>query len=211
TLYWLSLLVGEDVNLYEHGELVATSRPELFASGLLSRRIDGTVYRRLALEGGRFAMGREALKGDEYRTITATVVADEGNWEGLLSLPLDAQAAEAVVAGREVADATIITFMGMVVLMGSVAYLLARRVSRPIRSLSEAAARIAAGDLDAVVEARPRDETGELIASFNRMARAIKEQRADLERRKDYIEKILLNATIGVISMDRPGHIVTAN
>jgi two-component system nitrogen regulation sensor histidine kinase NtrY len=211
TLYWLSLLVGEDVNLYEHGELVATSRPELFSAGLLSPRIDGGIYRQLAIEGGRFAMGHETLRGDEFRTITSTVVANEGNWEGLLSLPLDAQTAEAVIAAREVADAMIITFMGMIVLMGMVAYLLARRVSRPVRSLREAAARIAGGDLDAVVEDRPRDETGELIASFNRMARAIKEQREDLERRKDYIERILLNATIGVISMDHEGRIVTAN
>src|SRR6185295_3442741 len=81
TLYWLSLLVGEDVNLYEHGELVATSRPELFGSGLLSPRIDGGVYRRLSLGGARVAMGGESLKGEEYRTITAAVLANEGAWE----------------------------------------------------------------------------------------------------------------------------------
>jgi len=211
TMYWLSLLVGEDVNLYERGELVATSRPELFGSGLLSPRIDGAVYRRLALGGGRVAMGEKSLKGEQYRTITATVVANEGQWEGLLSLPLDAQAAEARLAAREVADAMIITFAGMVVLMGGVGYVLARRVSRPIRSLREAAARIAGGDFDAVVQDRPRDETGDLIASFNRMALAIKQQREDLERRRDYIEKILLNATIGVISMNNEGRVVTAN
>ncbi|HEY3175085.1 MAG TPA: ATP-binding protein [Candidatus Polarisedimenticolia bacterium] len=211
TLYWLSLLVGEDVNLYQAGELVATSRPALFSSGLVSPRLDGMVFRALALEGRSFAMGRESLRGEEYRTITTPLVAAEVGWEGFLSLPLDAQIADAVRGAREVADAMIITFLFMIVLMGGVGYVLAHRVSRPIRSLSAAAARIAAGDLDAVVSDRPRDETGDLISSFNRMATAIKEQREDLERRKNYIEKILLNATIGVISMDRAGWIVTAN
>ncbi len=211
TLYWLSLLVGEDVNFYEHGEITATSRRELFSSGLLSPRLSGAVYRTIVVDGKRFAMGRQTLREFEYRTITAPVTAGDSRRRGLLSLPLDAQAAQAVRQAREVGDAMLITFVSMIFLMGIVGYVLARRVSRPIRSLSVAAARIAGGDLDATVEGRPGDETGELIASFNAMACAIKEQREDLERRKDYIEKILLNATIGVISMDRAGTVVTTN
>ncbi|HET6373185.1 MAG TPA: ATP-binding protein [Candidatus Polarisedimenticolia bacterium] len=210
-LYWLSLQVGKDVNLYRDGLLFATSRRDLFRTGLLPPRLEGRIYRALEVGQERMAMGRETLCGYAYRTITAPVVSAKGRPGGLLSLPLDAQAAEAEARGQEVGDLLLITSVVMVLLAGAVGYVLARTVSRPIRSLNVAAARIAAGDLDASVEAHPRDETGELIASFNAMARSIKEQRADLERRKDYIEKILLNATIGVISLDRAGQVVTAN
>ncbi len=211
TMYWLSLQVGEDVNFYRDGDLIATSRRDLFRSGLLSQRMDGDTYRALDLEGRRMVMGQGTLGGYEYRTINSPVISRRGARGGHLSLPLDAQASQALLRAREVGDVLLITSLLMVMLTGAVGYLLARKVSRPIRSLSAAAARIAAGDLDAEVELNPRDETGELIRAFNTMARSIKEQQADLERRRDYIEKILLNATIGVISMERGGKVVTTN
>jgi hypothetical protein len=159
TLYWLSQLVGVDVILYEEGELAAASRRELFSSGLLSPRMEGSVYRRLALEERRYAMGRQSVRELDYRTIAAPVVTGDGRRRGMLSLPLEAQTSEAALGIQKIEDVTLITFVGMVLLMGAVGYLLALRVSRPIRSLRAAAARIAAGDLDAVVRDRPRDET----------------------------------------------------
>jgi signal transduction histidine kinase len=209
-LSWIGQQVGHDVNLYERGEVTATSRRELFGSGLVSPRLDGEVYREIVLEGRGVAMARRRIREFPYRTITAPV-SSRARATVLLSLPLDAQTAEAERRAREVGDVVLITFVSMVVLLGIVGYALARRISRPIRDLRAAASRIAAGDFDATVAARSSDETGDLIQTFNRMARAIKEQREDLERRRDYIEKILLNATIGVISMDRSGMVVTSN
>ena len=43
------------------------------------------------------------------------------------------------------------------------------------------------------------------------MASALASQRADLERRRDYMEALLQNATTGVVSTDRDGRIVTMN
>ncbi|HKY33305.1 MAG TPA: ATP-binding protein, partial [Candidatus Polarisedimenticolia bacterium] len=210
-LYWCSLQVGHDVSLYEQGEVVATSRRELFSSGLLPPRVDGEVFRRVAVEGRRFAMARQTVRQLDYRTITAPVQSSLGRQASLVSLPLDLQTAEAARRAGEVSDVMLITFVIMVILMGGVGYLLARRVARPISDLRAAAARIAAGDLETTVAARPRDETGQLVRTFNDMARALKEQREDLERRRDYIEKILDNATIGVVSLDSAGSVVTVN
>src|SRR5256712_1225190 len=50
-----------------------------------------------------------------------------------------------------------------------------------------------------------------MVDSFNKMAKALEGQRRDLRRRADYIEKILLNATTGVISIDPAGYIRTIN
>ncbi len=204
-IFFISSLVGEDVNLYQSDRLVATSRREWFGAGLLPQRMDGAVHRALVVEGRPFATGSESLSGMEYRTVTVPVE------QGFLSLPLDSQRDEASRRAHEVQDALLLTVGLMAVLMGAIGYVLARRVSSPIRSLSQAAIRITGGDLDATVEAHPRDETGELIAAFNAMAAALKEQRQDLENRKDYIEKVLQNAAIGVVSTDRHGIVVTAN
>ena len=63
-----------------------------------------------------------------------------------------------------------------------VALLLARRVARPISAVSEAAARVAAGDLSVRAEVLPGDrETTELARSFNAMAQGL--EQLEQERR----------------------------
>jgi len=57
---------------------------------------------------------------------------------------------------------------------------IAARVSRPIEQLARAAGRVAAGDWDAHVEIRARDEVGLLAESFNHMTQQLTEQRERL-------------------------------
>jgi signal transduction histidine kinase/CheY-like chemotaxis protein/HAMP domain-containing protein len=58
----------------------------------------------------------------------------------------------------------------------------ARRLTRPIRQLTEHADRMAQGDLDQVIPVTSRDEIGQLAATFNKMARALKGNIGERER-----------------------------
>ncbi len=51
------------------------------------------------------------------------------------------------------------------------------RVTRPVKSLAEAARRVAAGDLAAKVEVESSDELGELASAFNRMTEDLVQQK----------------------------------
>jgi len=88
---------------------------------------------------------------------------------------------------------------------------LAGSIARPMAALVGATRRIAAGDYGARIAPSTRDEVATLVEAFNRMAASLAEQRADLERRRDYIEALLAHATTGVISTDPDGRIVTVN
>jgi len=57
------------------------------------------------------------------------------------------------------------------------------RLLAPLRSLMEGTQRVAAGDLDHVVEAERPDEFGEVARSFNRMTQAVRNSRHELEGR----------------------------
>jgi two-component system, NtrC family, nitrogen regulation sensor histidine kinase NtrY len=57
---------------------------------------------------------------------------------------------------------------------------LASRVTRPVEALRDAAARVAAGDLEARVEERAGGEVGELVRAFNRMTHDLAVGRARL-------------------------------
>ena len=67
---------------------------------------------------------------------------------------------------------------GSLVVAGIVfAVFLANRIVRPLSELTEATARIGAGDLDAKADVKTRDEVGILAAGFNTMAERIRQLR----------------------------------
>jgi len=76
---------------------------------------------------------------------------------------------------------TVVTFLVIVVGV-LVAVLLVRFIVRPLRELAGAAQRIGKGELDLKVTVTSRDEIGELGASFNRMAEALRAREADNAR-----------------------------
>jgi signal transduction histidine kinase/DNA-binding response OmpR family regulator len=59
-------------------------------------------------------------------------------------------------------------------------YYSSRRITRPIRQLTAHADRMAQGDLDQVIPVTSRDEIGQLAATFNKMARALQGNMAEL-------------------------------
>ena len=88
-------------------------------------------------------------------------------------------------AAAGVAQQWFLTTLGVAVLLVVVglafAVLLAKRIVSPLRELTETAARIAAGDLDAKARVDSHDEVGILAAGFNTMADRIRQlRRSDL-------------------------------
>lgn len=65
-------------------------------------------------------------------------------------------------------------FVAALVLVMGVVYLLASRITSPIKQLAEAADRISMGDSNVVIDIKRKDEIGELADAFNRMAASIK-------------------------------------
>ncbi len=90
-------------------------------------------------------------------------------------------------AAAGVAQQWFLTTLGiaafLVVASLAFAVFLANRIVGPLRELTETAARIAAGDLDAKARVDSRDEVGMLAAGFNTMAERIRQlRRSDLGR-----------------------------
>lgn len=67
--------------------------------------------------------------------------------------------------------------------------LLARLISRPVVELSEAADRVAGGDLDVELPVRSRDEVGRLASAFNDMTAELRSYIGRLERSRDELRR----------------------
>ncbi len=95
----------------------------------------------------------------------------------------------------------------------------AERLSRPVGSLTGAAKRVGAGDLDVrVIEEEGDDEIAMLGRYFNQMTRQLKAQRTTLlentdqiERRRRLFDSVLSSVTSGVVGLDDQGRVAFVN
>lgn len=88
---------------------------------------------------------------------------------------------------------------------------IAGSVTRPLRQLTGAADLLARGSLHTPVAVDDRGEVGILGASFNRMARQLQLQVANLGRERDIFANVLTNMADGIIVVDQRGTVLVAN
>jgi len=102
---------------------------------------------------------------------------------------------------------------------------IARSITGPLDKMAIATRRVAAGDLNFVLEKESSDEMGQLVDSFNTMTSNLNASNANLaeahnalqkssmesDDRRRYTEIILQNVEAGVISLDEEGRITTIN
>jgi PAS domain S-box-containing protein len=122
---------------------------------------------------------------EEYFRQLEPVFSDlRAQCDRLLALNQDAmrrKAAEASTLARRWFLATLATALTLAVGGLAFAILLSNSIVRPVRQLTAATSRVAAGDLDTVVDVRSGDELGVLAARFNEMAGRIRQlRRSDL-------------------------------
>jgi two-component system, NtrC family, sensor histidine kinase KinB len=118
--------------------------------------------------------------GAYFRQLEPLFTELRGECDRLLNLNQNAmrrKAAEAATLARRWFMTTLGTALTLV--LGGIwfAILLSNSIVRPIRQLTDAANRMAAGHLDPVVEIHSRDEIGTLAAQFNEMAARIRQLR----------------------------------
>ena len=94
-----------------------------------------------------------------------------------------------------------ISFSAVIVTAMSLAlgYYLARRTSRSVRAVAEAAGRLASGDMEHRVEALSQDETRELAEAFNSMAASLRTNIQDLSNERDKLSAVLETMGDGVV------------
>ena len=209
-LHWLGRMVGQEILVYREGSLLATSKRELFSSGLLTPRLPGEVADALTRRHVPYLVRTLAL-GNTPIPVVYTAVRLGGTGRTVVAVPLVLQEQEAARAVEQVVEMLLLATVGLGTLLAAAVSPLARNVARPVRLLLDATGRIAAGDYGARLSTGSRDELAGLVNGFNAMSAALAAQRADLERRRDYMEALLRHATTGVLSTDAAGRLVTVN
>ncbi|OVE80429.1 hypothetical protein BVY02_00155 [bacterium J17] len=92
-----------------------------------------------------------------------------------------------------------------------VGFYLARSVAVPIQQLAEGTEQVAHGNLDYQIPEVGDDELSVLVHSFNTMTQDLKATTGELVARRRYMETVLANVGVGVISVTLDSQITTLN
>ena len=133
------------------------------------RSIKGTVYENHL---GNTVFGTSYCQS-EYGYVVLTEVK-----EGKVLSPL-----------FDLQEKIIIVSTAIMIGISSVTYMLSRRLSKPIRRLSDAAREISDGNFDVKTDIKTSDEIGELSSSFDSMAKRLLESEIVLTKQKEIIKQ----------------------
>jgi len=147
--------------------LTETKIAELGETIALRKGAAGDAGFKAALEVVKTDKGKQVM--DEIRSLVAKMKADETNL-------LDQRNREAEARASTSQTTVVLGTILCILLVIAVALALTRNISRPLRELTTAADRIAAGDLTVQLRADERgDEVGALTRTFGRMTATLQE------------------------------------
>lgn len=119
---------------------------------------------------------------------------------------------------REVNQVLFVVAVAVMGLAFLVAMAAARRITRPLSSLTAAARRVQAGDLRAEAEVRGEDEVADLSVAFNRMTGSVAGMTEELRvaaqeqsRLRARLETVLDSMGDGLLAVDADGTVSTSN
>jgi len=172
-------LTGETVLAQKDGD-------DAHYTGPLRHVRDAAYHYRVPLKQAALPM-QNALSGDHGQGVIRDYVGIEGvaAWRYLPALDwgmvVKIDTAEALAPAAQLRRITYIALALFLLISGVTAYFLGRGLSRPIQQLTQAADRIAAGDLSQRAPQGGIDELGRLAHAFNHMTDALADARRNLE------------------------------
>lgn len=209
----LARVVQHEVHLYWDSEVYASSKRDLFAAGLLPRRLPGEVQERLALAGDAIAVRTSRAGEVEYLELYSPleVPGESGREVNLvLSMPLLAQQEEALAEADRLRRRVLLVSIALLVALATTGSVLARRFTRPIEEIVAGTRRIAGGA--AALGFRPEEAELEALAeAIDRMAARIAQGRERLVAEKRLVESVVESVTAAVVAVDAAGRVLIAN
>lgn len=178
---------------FETGSLLESKDPELAA-----------IAREMV--SGNTGVGRCRVDGGE-KFIAYSPIQRTG-WSIGIAMPIDEIVAPVEATRARINSATadfsaktssqidgmlaalVATSAGLIVVVAGIAYLLARRITRPILGLSKGVRVIGSGNLDQRLEVHTGDEIEDLATAFNKMTADLKEYIRNLQETTSIKERI---------------------
>jgi PAS domain S-box-containing protein len=126
-------------------------------------------------------------------------------------LALSRSADQALSAQRDALRALLLTALVTTAVVAGLALALGRRTVEPVRRLTVAADRVAAGDLATSTGVRGKDEVGTLARAFDTMTGSLAQVTGDLREAATRLSTVLASMSDGLVATDAGGCVTSVN
>ncbi|CAN5658447.1 hypothetical protein BH10BAC5_BH10BAC5_04560 [soil metagenome] len=174
--------IDKNFNIFIKNKLVSTTNEELFQSGLIDERIDGSAFYNIFYEKKDLVLKNEDIGGYSFIVGYKPLLDRNNNLLGIIS-------SQSVYRQNEVNEELTesLTFIfGIyviaIILLLILVIFLTERISRPLSELKLATDRISKGESNVEIRNKGMDEFKGLVDSFNKMS-------SELERSKIQLQK----------------------
>jgi len=159
-----------DITLYnKKGEILASSRPEMFSAALLSSRMDAHAFYELNFLKNSFFIQEEKIGTQKYLSAYLPFRNQENKSVAYLNLPYFAKQyeLEEEVSGFIVAFLNIYLFLLFITII--ITIIISRYLSKPLQMIKEKIRELDFQHVNEKIEWHKNDEIGDLIKEYNRM------------------------------------------
>lgn len=168
-LYKLSNIFRTDINIYDvNGELLATSRPEIFAKGITSERMNSTAFYELSERYQLNYFQPEQIGKLSYLSAYEPIINNNGDYLGYLNLPYFTREDDL----KQSISTFIVAFINLYLLLFLasviVAVVLSNRITQPLSLIREKLKGIQLGIKNEQIYYKAKDEIGALVKEYNR-------------------------------------------
>jgi nitrogen fixation/metabolism regulation signal transduction histidine kinase len=172
-----------DINLYDpSGNLLATSRPEIFDRGLQGEKMNPVAFRKMAGEKQAEFVNHEKIGNLSYLSAYVPYLNAENKLMAYLNLPYFSKQD---VLSKDISTlivAIINVYVLLILMTIAIAVFISDQITRPLRLIRQKFSEIKLGKQYEPISYRGKDEIGSLVAEYNRMV-------GELERSVDMLAK----------------------
>ena len=196
--FGLSILTGDPLRV------VATNRSDNEARRLLA------IVRTARADSG-LPVGGKTISSQGTDPTVRLVSLKGADQQQVALLALSRDAGPALRTERDALRLLMVTALLALLLVAGAAAVLGRRTVEPVRQLTAAAERVAAGDLTTTTSVSARDEVGTLSRTFDAMTSSLGQLTGDLRDSAARLETVLASMSDGLLATDANGIVTSAN
>ncbi|MDR2038212.1 MAG: HAMP domain-containing histidine kinase [Bacteroidales bacterium] len=158
-----------DINLFDvHGELIATSLPDIFDKGLISTQINPDAFIKLTFSQKASIIEKEDIGKLSYTSVYEPIVDGKNNVIAFLNLPYFTQQDDLREEISSVVLAVTNFYMVIILLTVIISIVVSNQITQPLNMLQEKFRNIKLGEKNEPIRYNKNDEIGGLVKEYNR-------------------------------------------
>ena len=181
-----------ELNLYNvHGELIRSTKPELFDQYLVGKRMNNKAFRQIVKQRQLRFVDVENIAGVRFYSVYEPVFNGDGAMVAIVNVPYFNRSEDVADATATTISAVINIYLILLLAAIALAAIISNSLSRPLVEIKDRIDRLALTGNRRIKYRNTKDELGVLIASYNKMVEDLEEssrQLAQTEREQAWKE-----------------------